>query len=172
MQHKALIAVGRLTKPHGLRGEIVFLPYVIDMVLLPNLAEQAVILQHRMAPTLTRTVLAWRQFHKRVLLQLADCEDITQAEAFRDYEVLIPRQLFPPLPEGEYYWFEIEGLSVYARDGRALGTIAEIIHTGSNDVYVVQDEGHEVLVPALKQTVRSIDLQGGEMHLFVLPDEL
>jgi 16S rRNA processing protein RimM len=103
--------------------------------------------------------------HKRVLVRLHGCQDVTTAETLRESEVLIPRAWFPLLPEGEYYWFEIEGLTVYAHDGRSLGTIREIIYTGSNDVYVVRDGTQETLVPALRNVVRTIDLARGEIRL-------
>ena len=169
---EALIAVGRFIKPHGLRGELVFLPYVVEMELLPDLIDQPVRLQHPVAPVMTRKIWAWRYFNKRVLMRLEGCRDVSQAEGWRDYEMCIPRQSFPALPDGEFYWFEIEGLTVYACDGSHLGSITEIIHTGSNDVYVVRDGAHEILVPALKDTVRSIDVQRGEMHLLVVQEWL
>jgi 16S rRNA processing protein RimM len=163
-----MIAIGRLIKPHGLRGELVFLPYVVEMALLPDLIGRSVVLEHPKAPTLSRTVSGWRQLHKRVLMQFDGCRDISQAEILREYEVLIARHVFEPLPEGEYYWFEIEGLAVYARDGEYLGVVTEIIYTGSNDVYVVRDAGaSEWMVPALCETVSRIDVEQGEMHLRV-----
>jgi 16S rRNA processing protein RimM len=107
--------------------------------------------------------------NKKVLIRLDACPDLAHAEAFREYEVLIARQYFPALPEGEYYWFELEGLAVYASDGRYMGTVAEIIYTGSNDVFVVRAGSQETLVPALKDVVRIIDVGRGEMHLFAVP---
>jgi len=166
MQPEGLIAVGRLTRPHGLRGELVFLPYVYDIDLLPDLAQQQVFLQQGQAPAQTVTILEWRAVHKRVLVRLQGYKDVNAAEALRGYEVFIPRSWFAPLPAGEYYWFEIEGLAVYAHDGRYLGTVAEIIYTGSNDVYVVRDGSHETLIPALRNVIRSIDLGGGAVHLY------
>ena len=166
VQPEGLIAVGRLTKPHGLRGELVLLPYVYDVELLPDLVQQQVFLQQGHAPVQTATILEWRVVHKRVLVQLPGCKDITTAEAFRGCEVFIPRNWFAPLPAGEYYWFEIEGLAVYAHDGRYLGTVVEIIYTGSNDVYVVRNGTHETLIPALRDVIRSIDLAGGAIHLY------
>ncbi|MGE3541966.1 MAG: ribosome maturation factor RimM [Candidatus Tectimicrobiota bacterium] len=168
MQAEGLIAVGRLTKPHGLQGEVVFLPYVQDIQLLPDLVQRQIVLQKGSAQVETRTLLEWRSVHKRLLLRLQGCDDMTTAEALRDYEVLIPRAWFAPLPSGEYYWFEIEGLVVYASDGRRLGTIIEILHTGSNDVYIVQDGVQETLIPALKNVVQRIDVGRGEMHLAVV----
>jgi 16S rRNA processing protein RimM len=166
MPPEGLIAVGRLTKPHGLRGEVVFLPYVYDVELLPDLVHQQVFLQQGQAPVQTATIFEWRVVHKRVLVQLHGCKDLTTAEAFRGYEVFIPRSWFAPLPEGEYYWFEIEGLAVYADDGRYLGTVVELIYTGSNDVYVVRHGSHETLIPALRNVIRSIDLARGAIHLY------
>jgi 16S rRNA processing protein RimM len=166
VQPESLIAIGRLTKPHGLRGELVFLPYVHDLALLPVLVQRPVFLQHGFSRAQQLTLTEWRVVHKRVLIRLQGCEDLTAAEAWREYEVLIPRHCFPPLPAGEYYWFEIEGLAVYGSDGRYLGTVVEIIYTGSNDVYVVRHGAQETLIPALRDVVRTIDLAGGAMHLF------
>lgn len=169
MQQEAMIAIGRLTKPHGIQGELVFLPYVYDLDLLPDLTNLQVSLYQRTGETQERLIVAWRAVHKKVLIRLNDCQDVAHAKALRDYDVLIPRRWFPPLPAGEYYWFEIEGLAVYANDGRYVGTIADIIYTGSNDVYVVRNEAHETLVPALKDVVHTIDLARGEMRLFAVP---
>jgi 16S rRNA processing protein RimM len=165
VQPEDLIAVGRLTKPHGLRGALVFLPYVYDLELLPDLVQRHVFLQHRLSHVQKYTLTEWRVVHKRVLIRLQGCEDLTTAEALREHEVLIPRHWFPLLPAGEYYWFEIEGLAVYGSDGRYLGTVIEIIYTGSNDVYVVRNGTQEALIPALRDVVRTIDLERGEMHL-------
>jgi 16S rRNA processing protein RimM len=164
-----VIAIGRLTKPHGIHGEIVFLPYVYDLNLLPDFTNRQVCLQWQGIDQHERTIVAWRLSPKRILVRLEGCYTRAHAEALRDYEVFIPRQSLPPLPEGEYYWFDIEGLAVYASDGRLLGTIAEIIYTGSNDVYVVRDGTHEILIPALRDVIQSIDLSRGAMHLFPVP---
>jgi 16S rRNA processing protein RimM len=172
MQQEAMVAIGRFTKPHGIRGELVFLPYVYDVALLPDLTNLQICVRQGAGPLQEHRIVAWRGAPKKVLVRLERCLDMAQAEAFRDAEVLIPRRCFPPLPAEEYYWFEIEGLAVYASDGRYLGTVADIIYTGSNDVYVVRQGAHELLIPALKDVVRSIDLGRGEMHLFPVPDLL
>ena len=169
---EGFIAIGRLTKPHGLRGELVFLPYVYDLDLLPALITQQIFLHHGQTPEQPHTVDTWRLAHKRVLMQLAGCEDVTSAERWREYEVVVPRSRFPALPVGEYYWFEIEGLAVYDHAGSYLGRVAEIIYTGSNDVYVVQDGVQERLVPALHSMIRTIDVERGAMHLTVTTDRL
>ena len=167
-----VIAIGRLTKPHGLRGEVVFLPYVYDMDVLPELTNRQVCLRRDNARDQERTITAWRYVNKRVLIRFEGIDDLDEAERLRDWEVCIARQSFPPLPPGEYYWFDIEGLTAVTSDGRLLGTITDIIHTGSNDVYVIRHETQEYLIPALKEVVRTIDLERGEMHLFPIPELL
>ena len=169
MQSDKLVAVGRFTRPHGIRGELVFLPYVSEMELLPDLTERKVRLHHGSAPERTCTILGCRTAHNRVLMQVQGLRDPSEADRLRDYEIHIPRGWFPPLPSGEYYWFEIEGLTVYAGNGLAMGVVTDIIHTGSNDVYVVSQDGQETLVPALKDVVSAIDLERGAMHLYDLP---
>lgn len=170
MQEQTKIAIGYVSKPHGLRGMVVLHPYVYDVHLLPDLSQQQVTLQNASLPPREVTIVEWHVAHKKVLIRLHGCEDMTAASQFRGYEVSIPQDWFPALPDGEYYWFEIEGLAVYTSDGVYMGKIANIIYTGSNDVYVVQEGTQEVLVPALKDVVRTIDLTEGAMHLFPRDD--
>jgi 16S rRNA processing protein RimM len=68
-----------------------------------------------------------------------------------------------PLPDHTYYRDQIVGLRVVTTAGETLGTITEILVTGSNDVYVVRDEQRETLIPALKEIVREVDVTGGRM---------
>ena len=84
MQLEGLIAVGRLTKPHGLRGELVFLPYVYDLELLPDLVQRHVFLRHGYSRVQQHMLTEWRVGHKRVLVRLQGCQDVTAAEAFRE----------------------------------------------------------------------------------------
>lgn len=167
-----LICIGRLTKPHGLRGDLVFLPYVHDTDLLPDLVQRQVFLRQGNAPVERYTVHAWHLVHKRILVQFQGYTDVDAAETLRTAEVFIPRGWFPTLPDGEYYWFEIEGLAVYDKDGAYLGTVAEILYTGSNDVYIVRQEEQERLVPALHSVVQTIDLAQGLIRLAIAADML
>ena len=85
MQPEGLIAIGRLTKPHGLRGDVVFLPYVYDLELLPDLMPRHVFLQHGNSRLQQHTFVEWRVVHKLVLVRLQGCEDVATAEAFREH---------------------------------------------------------------------------------------
>ena len=76
----------------------------------------------------------------------------------------VPRNQAADLNDGEYYTFDIVGLSVYDTDENMIGEVTEVLRTGSNDVYAVKRENApELLVPALKKVVREIDVDGGRM---------
>ena len=98
MEHEKLVAIGRFTRPHGVRGELVFLPYVSDVALLPDLSERQVWIRHKTAPAQTCTILTWRMAHSRVLIQIEGCRDLSKAEHLREYEVSSRASGFRPCP--------------------------------------------------------------------------
>jgi 16S rRNA processing protein RimM len=73
--------------------------------------------------------------------------------------VLIDPAELPPLDEDEYYWQDILGMRVVSETGEDMGTVREIVPTGSNDVYVVRKEAQEFLIPATKDVIMSIDME-------------
>jgi 16S rRNA processing protein RimM len=83
-------------------------------------------------------------------------------------QLLVDRNQLPPLPDGEYYWCDLLGMTVVLDDGSPLGEITDIIATGSNDVYVVKSGEREVLVPAIEDVVLNIDPVAGEMRVALL----
>ncbi len=70
--------------------------------------------------------------------------------------------------EGEYFHYQLLGMSVYTESGEALGKIVEILETGSNDVYVVAGNSQEVLVPATSQVVLQVDVPARRMTVRLL----
>lgn len=105
------------------------------------------------------TVLAARPIGERVALRLNGVADRNAAQALFDTPIYVRNSDLMPLPEGHYYQHEIMGLEAYTTEGLYLGAIVEILGTGSNDVYVARNGTAEVLIPALKDIVRSIDLE-------------
>jgi 16S rRNA processing protein RimM len=65
----------------------------------------------------------------------------------------------PPTAPDEFYWYQLIGLEVVNSEGERLGILEEIIETGSNDVYVVRRGEEEILIPAIEDVVREVDLQ-------------
>jgi 16S rRNA processing protein RimM len=108
-------------------------------------------------------IAAARKLGDRVALRVASVTDRDAAQAMRGTELYIPIADIMPLPAHTYYRDQIIGLRVETTGGEPIGTITEILVTGSNDVYVAKNEQREVLIPALKNIVREVDLQGGRM---------
>lgn len=99
-----------------------------------------------------------------VYVMLEGHADRTSVERFRDTLLQVAERDLAPLPEGQYYRFQLIGLTVVDRSGNVLGTLDEVIETGANDVYRVRaSDGREVLLPALADVVLSVDLDAARM---------
>jgi len=103
------------------------------------------------------------------LLKLRNCDDRDAAEPLRGMAVQIPLAEAMPLEPGEYYVHQIEGLTVWTEEGDSLGTVSEVVFTGSNQVYVTRGPRGQVLIPALKDVVLKVDLEAGRMIVRLPP---
>lgn len=105
-----------------------------------------------------------------VVLKLRGIHDADAAEALRNLDLQIPESQLAKLPPDAYYQHDILGLHVYTMDGRNLGQIVDIIVTGSNDVYAIKTaEGKQILIPAIKDVIKQIDLIRRTMYIAPLP---
>lgn len=118
------------------------------------------------------TVIEASPYKRHVLLKLKEIPDMTGAEALKGALIKIRREELTPLPDGSYYIFDIVGINVYTPGGEPLGVVEDVIQTGANDVYVINTgKPAPLLVPALKDVVREIDVRGGRM-IVELPEEI
>src|SRR6266702_7363767 len=105
-----------------------------------------------------------------VVLKLEGIDTANAAETLRNVDLQIPLSDLAKLPPDSYYQHDILGLSVSTLAGQSLGTIVDILVTGSNDVYVIKTaSGRQVLIPAVKQVITQIDLLRHTMHIDPLP---
>ena len=150
------IPVGRVTRTHGLKGELKFFPADQDDLVVQK--DQ----QIRLGET-TFKIKSVRGVKSPFIVKFEGVDSIEAAQSLSGQEVLVAKEDFESLPEGEYYRFEIEGLKVFDDTGKYYGVIEEIIATGSNDVYVVRGDGKEWLVPMIDSVVQNIDLEEGKL---------
>jgi 16S rRNA processing protein RimM len=94
------------------------------------------------------------------VLQLEGISDRTAAERLAGRYLEAPPT---PLAPDAYYWHQLIGLSVTDEAGTDLGHLVEIFRAGETEVYRIEGPRGELLVPALREVVRSIDLDGGRM---------
>ena len=97
----------------------------------------------------------------KLIIKLNTIDSIEDARKLREKTIEIHRNQVHPLPEGQYYHFQLIDLEVWTTQGELLGSITEIITTGSNDNYVVRGAKGEILIPAIEDVVKSIDLDKG-----------
>ncbi len=105
-----------------------------------------------------------------VVLKLRGVDSIDQAEHLRGQLVEVPEEEAVSLPPDHYFWHQILGLRVVTPQGEFLGTVDEILRTGSNDVYVVHGPRGELLIPAIRQVVKSVDLARGTLTVEPMPE--
>lgn len=159
------IIIGRIRAPHGIRGEV-------RVEVLTDFPERFQTVQ-RLYIGDSHTpydVERVRFTPKGVLLKLAGVDWRDSAGLLARSYVALPETELPPLPAGSFHHHQIKGIQVFADDGSLLGTVAEIITTGSNDVYIVwDDDGGEILLPATTEVVRSIDLDAQRIIVDLIP---
>ena len=107
----------------------------------------------------------------QVILSFHGITAQSQARALIDQWITVPASEVPDLPPGEFYHFQLLDLRVRTEEGEELGTVTDILETGSNDVYVITGDDGEILIPALADVIKDIDLDQGVM-LVSLPDGL
>lgn len=105
-----------------------------------------------------------------VVLKLDGIDDANAAETLRNLDLQIPESKLAALPPDSYYQHDILGLRVITMDGQNVGHITDIIVTGSNDVYSIKaSDGKQVLIPAIKDVIKQIDLIRRTMYIDPLP---
>ena len=161
--------VGKIVGAHGVKGTSKISAYVESLTIFkPDTA----LLVCSPDGSENSYEIDWVKPHSRgALLALKDVTSREHAKTLVGSELYIERASLPKLEEGAYYWFDLIGLKVYTSDDQYLGRLDSIIETGANDVYVVNKDDREILIPALKSVVQSIDIESGIIRV-ELPEGL
>ena len=103
-----------------------------------------------------------RTYRRQLIVKFTGVDNPDQAQQLNNESICIKEDSVEDLPEDQYYHFQLLGINVITNKGRQLGTLTEILTTGSNDVYVIMGK-EEVLVPAISDVVVSVDVVLREM---------
>jgi 16S rRNA processing protein RimM len=162
-EQRSFLAVARIAAPHGVRGEV-------RCEVITDFPERFRRTRRLFAGAGHRewTVERARLMKDALLLKLEGIDSREEAERLRGIVLYVPDEDAIPLPEHTYYWHQIIGMRVRTHDGQELGTVADILPTGSNDVYVVRGEGRELLLPAIHDVIREVDVPGGVLTVELL----
>lgn len=153
------LQIGEIINTHGLKGELKVLPLTDDPLRYDDLEWVHIDKNGAMERYDIERVKYFKGF---VILKLKGLDTIEAANAMRGMFILVDRKNAVKLPEDSYFICDIIGSSVSDINGIFLGKLVDILQTGSNDVFVVKnDNGRELLLPALKNVVRSISQKEG-----------
>jgi 16S rRNA processing protein RimM len=150
------VVIGKITKPHGIRGQVHVLSMTEDPARYQKLRS---VFLNRNGERCERDIERVNITPTAVLLQLSGISDRTEAEAWRGALVEIAGQDVMPLPEGQHYYFELDGLTVETEAGQVIGKIVEVLSYPAQDLYVVKSSEREYLIPAVPAIVKKVDTE-------------
>lgn len=154
------LAVGKLRKTFGLLGEMKFEAYIDHLdVFAPGKEVFSGKAYTR------RRIASIRESGSSLLIRLEGINNPEDARILANQILFIPAKDLPDLEEGKYYHRQLIGIKVEDIDGKKMGEIVEIIETGANDVYVIfnEEEGKEILIPAIQSVILKIDIESNLM---------
>ena len=158
----AYLLLGEIMRPHGIRGEL-------RVRMMTDYPERIAKLEtiYLSAEAEPKTAKPYKVQGMRMngtfgLLKLHEIPDRTAAEKYRGLYVLIDMEHAVPLEEGEFYLYQLIGVSVQTSDGETLGKLTEVLETGANDVYIVESPRYgEILIPVTAETIVKTDVNAG-----------
>ena len=157
-----LINYGKITRPHGLKGEVILIPFSRRPDSLPGINYIYIDREDSEEPEML-TVSSCRLHKGTAIIKLDGVDSIDDAEELRGAEVLVDTDDLGGLEEDEYYWFELIGLDVYAEDGSFIGKVEDLIDRAHQSVLVVWDGEAEALIPLAEPIIKEIDLENSKI---------
>ena len=161
-----MLQVGVITQTHGVRGEVKVFPTTDDVNRFKKLKQVILDTGKETLPLEIQSVKFFKQF---VILKFKGIDNINDIEKYKRCSLYVTREHAVALEEDEYFIADMIGMEVCTEDGNIFGTLKDVIETGANDVYVIENAEHgEVLVPAIKECIRSVDIEKGQMMIHLM----
>lgn len=156
------LAVGRIGRPHGLRGELEVDVWTDNPARFEP-GSQLLIGAARDPEPRPVTVVSVRPHQARLLVRFDAAADRETAARLTGLNLWVATADARPLEDDSYYPHELVGLEVVQADGTSLGSVVDLIETGSADVIVVRGPAGDVLLPLLGDVVAEVDVAAGRM---------
>ncbi len=160
-----LVVVGRVRRPTGIKGAVLVEVY-------SGITDRFMVGDTVIAEGTEYEIVDTGKSGDSAKLTFASINSIDKASVLRGVELSVPADSLPENPTGIYYHYEIIGLNIVTTDGRQLGTLNEILETGSNDVFIVapkpvkgEKKAQEILIPVLEGVIVKVDKEAGTMTI-------
>ncbi|MBQ7481386.1 MAG: 16S rRNA processing protein RimM [Lachnospiraceae bacterium] len=160
-----MLQVGILSSTHGVRGEMKVFPTTDDAARFKKLKSVLLDTGSGLKEMQIEGVKFFKQF---VILKFKDHDSINDIERYKGHSIYVTRENAVRLKKDEYFIADLIDMKVVEEDGNELGILSDVLETGANDVYVINlSRGGELLLPAIKQCILSVDTEGGIMTVHV-----
>ena len=151
--HEPTVAVGHVTKAHGIRGEVAI---EVRSDNPERFVEGATLFTE---DGRSLTIERAQPHGARMLVKFSGIDDRSAGESLRGHVLVVPESWLPELPEGEYWPFQLQGCLVVTESGRELGSVSGVIPNPANDLWVaIGADGQEMLLPAIRDVIVSVDV--------------
>ncbi len=148
--------MARVIRPRGFRGELAVVPYRENSKSLKAGLEVTLQKDNLVQKFVIESV---KELRDRYAVKLRGIDDEESAIAWSGGDVLVELEELVPLDNDEYYNFQLEGADVFEENGEHLGKVREISNLAANGILVVDGDREEILIPAIKQVIVSVDVE-------------
>ena len=155
-----MIALGEIVATHGIEGWLKLNPYNPNS---PTLISAQEIFLENDGVRSTQRLRSVKPHKNQLLIRLQGVDGINEAQKWIGSIVSVAETNLPALGADEYYYYQVVGLEVFDTEGNRIGIITRLWSTPGGDLYVVQGEAKEYLIPVTKEIVEKIDLTAGKM---------
>ena len=162
------LSIGQIINTHGFRGAVKVHPLTDDISRFEKLKEVYVEENDGIVKYKVESV---KFLSSTVSVKLKGVDSEEAANKLRGFYIKVDRKSAVKLPKDTYFICDLIGLEVYDEKGLLIGTVKDVLQTGSNDVYVIESSGKDILIPALKDIVKKIDLENKKI-LVEMPEGL
>ena len=160
MTHPSIVTVARIGAAHGVRGDLKLQIFSeADLSAFSCWYIQYPKQSWEAAPTFEITFKG-----SLSLIQFEGCRDRDECRRYTNALIGVDRRELPALGDGEYYWHDLEGLTVVNHHNEQLGVVDHLFETGANDVIVVKGD-MEHLIPYIPDVVTLVDLDAGILQV-------
>ena len=161
-----LLQVGVITQTHGIRGEVKVFPTTDDVNRFKKLKETILDTGKEKITLEIEGVKFFKQF---VILKFKGFDNINDIERYKSKSLFVTRANAVRLRRNEYFIADLIDIEVFDENDQPFGVLTDVMETGANDVYVIKmTDGREVLVPAIKECILSVDIEGRKMVVHLL----
>lgn len=160
------LQVGVITQTHGIKGEVKVFPTTDDAGRFKKLKE---VIMDTGRERLTLEIEGVKFFKQYAILKFKGYDSINDIEKYKSAKLYVAREQAVKLQKDEYFIADLIGLRVVTDAGEAFGRMKDVMATGANDVYVVErEDGSEVLLPAIRECVKEVDMEQGQITVHIM----